>query len=384
MNTLARLAALAALVGAAACSGGTGPDGDQPGDGYPFPTGKVFFTHPPIGLDGVFYFESMGAMFVTFQEDHGGFFHDQIDLNEPTIPITAPADGQVIGLRTHEGPSDDFEYAVNLKISTTIDVLWGHIGRLSEPFASQAPTSLSTRNVAIPVGAGDTIGYVGRSAIDFAVNDQSVINPRILHPEFYGPNSIAAPIEDYYREPLRSQLIALTIRETSPRTGSYGYDVAGTLAGLWYLEGFDPRPEYRTDRAFHFGSHHLVTDRTNIVDGLALAEGNTNWQGSQLYNFWVKNSPRWEDITPASGVVVLEMFPSRSGLAGSWPDDFWLEDTTGLDAVSQTQSILLVEMLDEDTVRLERFDAPDRFGISPGDVAGFTANARTYHRDPVG
>ena len=68
---------------------------------------------------------------------------------------------------------------------------------------------------------------------------------------------------------------------------------------------------------------------------------------------------------------------------GSWPD-VSLEDTSGLDEVTQTESILLVEMLDEDTIRLERFDAPGFDGISPDDVAGFSENARTYHRNPVG
>ena len=42
---------------------------------------------------------------------------------------------------------------------------------------------------------------------------------------------------------------------------------------------------------------------------------------------------------------------------------------------------IVVEMLDAETVRLERFDAP---GIAPQDVTGFTGNARTYVRDPVG
>lgn len=85
-----------------------------------------------------------------------------------------------------------------------------------------------------------------------------------------GPNPYAAPLEDYYREPLKSRIVDLTLRDAEPRTGRMGYDVAGTLSGLWYLDGSDPRgPEFREDIAFHFGYHHLVTHRSSVIDGPA-------------------------------------------------------------------------------------------------------------------
>lgn len=91
-----------------------------------------------------------------------------------------------------------------------------------------------------------------------------------------------------------------------------------------------------------------------------------------------------ELITPASGRVKFEMYPSRFGIAGDWPDDIWLEDTSTRDETSTTLSVLLVEMVDGDTVRLERFDATDASGIDPADVTDFTSAARTYHRNPLG
>ena len=371
------------LVALVACGDGTEPT-DPDDDPYPYPAGKVFFTHPPVGLEDIFYFESMGALYTPFQEDHGGFFHRQILEDEPTIPVIAPADGQVIVLRTHEGTIDGIEHAVRLKVSTTIELLWGHVGRLSDRLAPEAGPLGTSRNVRIPVEAGEVIGYVARTALDLAVNDtDSEAEARILHPEFYGPNADAAPLEDYYQEPLRTQIRALTVRNAEPRTRLYGYDVAGTLSGLWYLEGSDPRgPQFREDIAFHFGYHHLVTHRANVFDGLAYVQQNSGAGGISLWSFWIKDSPRWEDITPGSGLLKLEMFPSRSGLA-SWPEPT-LEDTSGLDESTQTESILLVEMLDDDTLRLERFDAEGFDGISPDDVTGFTGNARTYHRNPVG
>lgn len=367
----------------AGCSTSDGPtDSGFDDDPYPYPVGKVFFSHPPVGLEGVFFFESMGALFTPYQEDHGGFFHHQLGPDEPTIPVIAPADGQVIEIRTHEGTIDGREHAVRLQISTTIQLLWGHVGRLADRLAPEAGPLGSSRDVRIPVEAGEVIGYVARTALDLAVNDLD-IETRILHPDFRGVNPHAAPLEEYYHEPLRTRIRDLTIRETEPRTGQMGYDVAGTLSGLWYLDGSDPRgPEFREDIAFHFGYHHLVTHRTNILDGLAYVDETLGATGNQLWSLWIKNSPRWEDITPASGMLKLEMFPSSSGL-GSWPD-VTLEDTSGLDETAQTESILLVEMLDHDTVRLERFDAPDASGISPDDVTDFTVNARTYHRNPVG
>lgn len=374
------------LITLTAC-GGTEPmepmEPDVLDDLYRYPVGKVFFTHPPVGLDGVFYFESMGALYTPYQEDHGGFFHQAIFDGEPTVPVIAPADGQVIVIRTHEGAIDGVEHAVRLKISTTIELLWGHVGRLSDRLAPEAGPLGTSRDVRIRVEAGEVIGYVAKTALDLAVNDTEV-ETNILHPEFYSSNPHAAPLEDYYREPLRSQIRDLTLREAEPRTGGMGHDVEGTLSGLWFLEGSEPLgPVFREDIAFQFGYHHLVAHRTNIVDGLAYVDQNEGAGGISLWNFWVKDSPLWEEVDPTSGLLKLEMFPSRSGLAGSWPD-WTLEDTSGLDESTQTESILLVEMLDNNTLRLERFDAPGLDGIAPDDVVGFTDAVRVYYRNPVG
>jgi hypothetical protein len=370
-------------IGLAACGGGdpppAGPDPDP--DDYDYPVGKVFFSHLPIGLDGVFFYEGMGALYTPFQEDHGGFHHFEVDAAATTIPVIAPAAGQILHIRTHVGTRTDPEYAVQLKVSTTIHLLWGHVGRLSEKLAAQAGPLGATRDVRIPVEAGEILGYVGFTALDLAVNDSSRAAP-ILHPEFYGPNAYAVPLEDYYQGPLRTQLLDLTLREVPPRTGHMGFDVAGTLSGLWYAEGSDPRgPEFRSDIAVHFGYHHLQAHRSEFFDGLSWEDRDIRPDGR--WAAWIKGNPRLEQITPADGLQKWELFPSRYGIAGSWPDDIWLEDVSDIDDRSPTRTILLVEMLDEDTIRLERFEAPPGGTIDPATVTGFTAAARTYHRNPV-
>lgn len=366
------------------CSGGGATDSmeprepDPPPGGYNYPVGRVLFTFPPVSLDGVVFFESMGAMFTPFQEDHGGFFHHGIFGADPLDTVIAPAAGQITEIRTHAGQGEAVEHAVRLKISTTIEVLWGHVGELSPRLAALAGPLGSSRDVEIPVDAGEVLGQVARTALDFAVNDTEV-ETRILHPEFYTSNPIAAPLEDYYNEPLRSQLRALTLRDADPRTGSMGHDVAGTLSGLWFLDGSDPR-QFREDQAFHFGYHHLLSNQSAVIDGQAYVTSRE--PDAPLWSFWIKGNPRWESITPGSGQHTFEMFASRSGLAGSWPN--WTrEDPRARDSTEQTRTILLVELLDAETLRLERFDAAGPEAISPGDVSGFTTNARLYRRNPL-
>lgn len=80
---------LAALTGCSGDAQPTGPDQDP----YPYPVGKVFFSHPPVGLEGVFFFESMGALYTPFQEDHVGFFHDELFGGGTAIPVIAPGAG---------------------------------------------------------------------------------------------------------------------------------------------------------------------------------------------------------------------------------------------------------------------------------------------------
>jgi hypothetical protein len=375
------LPALLLLLLAAGCSDEiAATDLVDPGDdGYSYPVGKVFFTHPPIGLDGVFFFESMGALFTPYQEDHGGFFHASILGGTPTNPVIAPAAGQIIEIRTHEGQGELLEHAVRLQISTTIMVLWGHVGELSARLAAEAGPLGTSRDVAIPVEAGEVLGTVANTALDFAVNDKS-IETALLHPEFYGSNPEAAPLEDYYREPLRSQIRALALRDADPRTGTMGHDVAGTLSGLWYRAGSDPRV-FREDHAIHFGYNHLLSAQSTFIDGQGYVDATGG--ATPLWSFWIKGNPRWADVTPGSGTTKYEMYPSRSGLAGNF-GEWTLEDTSGLDASMQTASILLVEMLDTGTLRVERFDALGGGGISPDDVTDFTANAQLFRRNPLG
>ncbi len=204
-----------------------------------------------------------------------------------------------------------------------------------EPLASAAPALGVSLNVEIPVEAGDTLGYVANTPLDLAVND-SAAPAATLHPEFYGPNPFAVPLEDYYREPLRSQLLDWTLRELPPRTGHYGYDVAGTLPGLWYLEGSDPR-EFRFDHVVHFGCHHLQAHRSVFADGMALFQ---NESGPPLIEmtFWIRDNPRVESITPASGMVKLEMFSVQFVTVGSPPNER-LNDISGFDAEKETVAV---------------------------------------------
>ena len=383
MNAL-RVLLLTGLWTVLACGGGSGPSdpGTDPDDdpgGYSYPVGKVFFSHLPIGVDSVYFWESMGALFSPFQEDHGAFRHLQMvpGRTDNSIPVIAPADGQVILLWRQDGYDGTVEHAVGLRVSTTIDLLWGHVGRLAEPLASAAPPLGQSINVEIPVQAGDTLGYVANTPLDLAVND-SAYQPAVLHPEFYGPNANAAPLEDYYREPLRSQLLGWTVREVPPRTGKYGFDVAGTLSGLWYLQGSDPT-QFRFDHAIHFGYHHLQAHRSVFADGWAFAQNETGAPRIET-TFWIRGNPRVEDITPASGPVTFEMFSVEQSTVGTAPN-VTLRDISGFDTEKATVAVLLVQMLDAATVRIERFDGP---GISAGDVPGFTENARTYVRDPIG
>ena len=118
--------------------------------------------------------------------------------------VIAPADGQVLMIRTHDSHNLAAEHAILLKVSTTIDLVWGHVGRLSDRLASEAGPLGTSRNVQIPVQAGEVLGYVANPPRDLAVNDRSRQAP-ILHPDLYGPNAYAAPLEDYFREPLRSR-----------------------------------------------------------------------------------------------------------------------------------------------------------------------------------
>ena len=244
---MSRILLVLLLLAAAGCKDG----GNSILDSYPFPEGKVFFTYPPIDFAGVQSFIGMGEPNV-FPKDHGGF-----PLLHPyTLPanvlVMAMASGVIINVVPGTRTIPDWapasvkgrsytDYGLNLKVSTTITVNYAHVTTLHPAILAKLgnlPADERGHEVAVPLAAGDTIGWVGpHAAMDFSVTDRS-LRLSFLNPSRYEDLlRWAGHVFDYFQEPVLSRMLAITTRQIPPRGGKVDYDVDGRIVGNWFLVG---------------------------------------------------------------------------------------------------------------------------------------------------
>ncbi len=338
-----------------------------PGSGYDFPQGKIYFDTPPLDLAGVIFFEPMGSLSV-FPRDHGGFHHIEIGVPKPSTPIYAMADGQIIVLGK-SGPDNWAE----IKYSTTISTKLGHVGTFEDFIIEKTGTLVDgqPRIINIDVKKGQVIAYVSAfSALDIALHDLDIKNA-FLYPEQYNFDlKYASSIFNYFKDPLKSELLAKAIRQQEPRGGKVDYDVKGTLAGNW----FSPESTGYADFKNHFaiGYNHIYGDRIEIFDGYA----RFSLSDYTYSRSWVKNNrPLPEEVDLAYGVVKYEMINTRY-LNRIDSVTFKLISLEDVDK-QLPLGVFLFELLDTERMQAEFFP-----GKLADEVNEFSGNQRVYVRNP--
>jgi hypothetical protein len=356
-----------------ACGDSVGP----PGGNYPFPPGKVFFSHPPIDLGGVASFVAMGEPNV-FPRDHGGFPLLVPHTLPANIPVFAVADGVVVltsnGVRaipdvewvpeSLRGQEYD-DHLIQLKVSETIIVNYAHVTDFHPSFAEKVgdlPRTESGIEVFVPVEAGDTLAFVGpHPAMDFSVTDFS-LELGLLNTTFYPERHyFSADVYDYFQGALLDEMIAIAARDRAPWGGKIDYDIPGRIVGNWFQEGTTSFVQNSRQLAIVYD--HIWSDRITISDGSPMRDV-PGLEGPGAPDvWWVKgNEPRPDDLGVGDGVIHFGLIHRRS-IDHSGPDD----------GPYPVQAVMLVEMIDAGRIRVEVFK-----GVT--EAQGFTAAAKIYER----
>ncbi len=355
-------AALLVLLALPAC-------GDSILDSYPFPDGDVLFMYPPVDLAGVRFMLPMGEANV-LPRDHGGF-----DLTEPynfpaSVPVLAVSDGVIthasLGTRSvppiPDAPEASWgrtydDHLLVLKVHESILVNYAHVTDFHPNLASRLgnlPRDENAHSVAVEVSAGDTLGFVGpHGAMDFSITDFR-LQLNFLNPSRYPrKHTFAAHVPDYFEEPIRTQLNSMSLRELPPRGGKVDYDVQGTIAGNWFLEGTTRFIQWSRQLAIVYD--HIFGDRIIIADGSPMRDVPGIEGPGYPDTWWVKgNAPLPETVGVADGVVRYDLL---------------IPDKRDLETVRGT---LLVQALEGDRIRVEFREE--------GAPSAFTSAARTYVR----
>jgi len=336
---------------------------------------NVEFTYLPTDLNKMMVFGPIGTIRV-IPKAHGGFRLKTFS-KEATIPVYAMCDGIIhnIGKDTRTSSPgfapDELvgyeydDYTLNVAISRTADMWYGHVTKLADEILAAANDLNSgygaENRVKIEIKAGQVIGYIGPhpgfdiGMFDFA-KKLSFANPD-RYSEYYRHNQ---PWTDYLTPALREQVWLINPRTVEPRGGKINHDVPGTLAGNWFLEGTTEITEW--SKQLVFAHHEIYGDKIAIADASPLVDGDGILNDDKEPFLWfVKgNKPQPEDITVGSGFATYEV--------SKW----WLLLNN---ASAPIEGIVAVQLMDENTLKYEWFA-----GKKIAEVTDFTSEAKIYKR----
>ncbi len=229
--------------------------------------------------------------------------------------------------------------------------------------------------VSVQLDAGDPIAKFGGSSIDYSLHDGTVILPGLLVPEHYSgePWKIhTVDPFDYMTDELFAELLAKNERQVEPYGGKIDYDVPGTLAGNWFMDGTVDyggggfaQPNYWNGHLAIAYDHidpsqlriSIGRDVGIIYDDCYICRGVYGVNG---------NAPDPASVTAADGLVRYEL------TGRLYASEHSTERTIGSGVVIGT---FLALVLDDMSIKTEFLK-----GKAASDVVAFTDDAVVYRR----
>ena len=342
-------------------------------------SGGVLFEHPPVNLDKITYIEPMGSLHGEHVAPIDHQYYINFNNNEPTIEVYSPADGIIKEIQ-HMGsfrgdyaqaPFDD--YRLVIEHSCSILTIFIHIDKLSDKLMGVAPEFGKYKSANVPVKAGEIIGWYD-SNVDFNVVDKGITNS-LIEPESYkDSHPYRLHVQDpfnYFNEPLRSQLIAKSLRTAKPEGGFIDYDIDGKLVGTWFLENTNGWAGLNPERywADHLAIVYDSIDPEHILVSVGTFEGKAE-------QFGVKdNAPDPAKVSAGSGLIKYELTTHRHYEGDKEWDFRSLVKGLKVKNGDYVAGVALLQMLEGRKLKMEVFP-----GKTTAQVSAFTENAKVYGR----
>lgn len=340
----------------------------------------IKFDHVPADMDKVSYIIPMGSV----HGDHVSPTDHQyyISKENEEVDVYSPGDGRITGIQ-HMGSfmADRFvmdDYRITIQHNCKMSSVFIHIDELSEKLAAVAPADGEYVSVDVPVEANEILGtYNG--GLDYNVVDETVsinlINPESYDDAYEHRVHITDPF-NYFNEPVKSQLIAKSLRSEEPLGGTIDYDVDGTLAGVWFQEGTGGWSG-NVDGNTKYWSGHLAivyhhVDPEHVIVSFGTYDDPEN-QGRQLA---VKGSePDPAKVTPDTGLVKYELVDYKYYDNDENWDLVSFPENLDVKNDDNVNDVVLFQLLDDTTLKMELF-----IGKSGSQVNEFTSEALIYKR----
>ncbi|MBI4328529.1 MAG: hypothetical protein HY685_01525 [Chloroflexi bacterium] len=342
----------------------------------------VQFGSPPLRFEDIVNIGPYGLMVGAhvIPSDHQGYhFGEQGPI--PRYDVLAVGDGEIVHITVRSvsvetGKPNVPQYHVTLRHSCAIVTQYDLIDQLDPAIAVLQDGLRQGRT--IPVKEGQVIGKAGSTSqgLDLWVADLRTLTPGYVVPQHYEaePWRLYA-IEPFplFREPLRSQLRAKSIRRVEPLGGRADYDVDGRLVGGWFVENTNGYAGL--SQSSFFTTHLAVT--YHAYDPVAVIVSLGNFQGRPR-QFGVKgNGPDPGQVSVATGPVKYELmnwgyFDQDTGRSWDYHSPF---DNFRVLPWGEVHGTVLIQLIAERKLKVELFP-----GKRAHEVSEFSDSAVTYER----
>ena len=353
--------------------------------------GPAMIGASPIDLEELAYIQPMGLMIgghVT-PIDHGYFYIKGSMENPPRqAAVKAPLDGVITSVsrtpRPSGGNGDFDDYALTIEATCTFRVRFSNLVKFAGGLEA-AIGQLKAGERAAPnyhVKEGELIGYTGLPTaygIDVWVeNDDSTLTG-FINPQQYAQAEAwklhMVDFFDYTKEPLKSRLLALDMREASPRFGKIDYDVDGKLVGSWFRQGSGGYGGNQQGGEGYWDGHLSVVYDGNDPGQIVVSIG--NYQGQPQQFAVIGNLPDPAQVSQATGLVAYELgqiVTYRGDTGELWDHKSFLPHIRTR-ADSRVLGTVLLQLIGDRQLKVEVFPGKGRAAVS-----GFDSGALLYER----
>jgi hypothetical protein len=344
----------------------------------------------PIDLNEILYIQPMGLMVgghVT-PIDHG-YFYIKGAFEQPSrqTVVKSPFAGVITSVsRTpRQGPDGNYDdYALTIEATCTFRVRFSNLddfaGAFEDNVGDLQPGQSATPNY--KVAEGELIGHTGlptANGIDVWVeNDNSTLTGFVNPAQYTNAESWKTHVVDFFdytSEPLKSALLALDLRDASPRFGKIDYDVDGKLIGTWFRQGSGGYSGKQSGGEGYWDGHLSVVPDGNDPSQIVISFGNYRGQPQQFAV--IGNTPDPATVNQATGLVTYELgqIATYSGDSGQTWDGMSYIPNIKVRASTPTVGTVLMQLVGDRQLKMEVFP-----GATAAQVAGFDSNALIYER----
>ncbi len=354
--------------------------------------GTVPFEAPAMQPADISVIIPMGSMIAGHVTpiDHLYFYPVNWQTADPRnkVNIYAPADGTIVQVSTsgkaieahlqNKPPTHDLIIEHSCDFYTLLGLMSDFSPQLQEKIGPLNENS--QKSVRIPVTQGEVVGNVWGQSLDYFVFYTNAPQKNWIIPEHYdtelGKKFVVDPF-DYYKEPVKSQLLAKNLRTAAPRGGKIDYDIDGKLIGTWFVthtNGYAGGAGVKGHYGSYWKTHVSFSPDPIDPDSFIISLGDFKGEARQFRA--KENTPDPKDVDLSSHLIIYELV-ANGYVDPSGKDWNWEGAVQGLRAKknNQIEGVVLVQLMDTRTLKLEIFP-----GKTAAEAHTFTDNAQMYER----